>query len=264
MYLQAFIQTLLWLVLCIKIQLTTCFNKTKTKAAFSLVFFIFLTNTALAGGQFRVTPIRIEFLEGEKIALLTVKNEGDTAALIQTELLKWQQKDNEDDLSIAKDIIVSPPIFNLAAHAQQNIRLGLRFVPPQDVELAYRIKISEVPTPEMQEEKQGLNVMLSFSVPIFVRPKKFVTKYVSEWHTRIEGEKLKVSLSNLGNTHEQIKKFKIFSGSTLIVESAAMAYVLPGQVRFWQVKLPAGYKAQALRVEAESDRGLIEANLKND
>lgn len=251
-------------MLCIKPLFFNPLLSIKTKAIFSLGFFVLLANTSYAGSQFRVTPIRVEFSKNNKIALLVVKNEAEQDALIQANLYEWQQEKAEDKLLETKHILVSPPIFRLPAGKQQNIRLGLRSLPAADRELAYRIKISEVPTPEIQQDEEGLNLMLSFSVPIFVKPKGFVTKFASEWRANIVNNNLNISLNNMGNAHEQIKSFKVFAQAQQIAETSSMAYVLPNQMKIWQLKLAKPIDKKNLRIVAESDRGTLEVLVTND
>lgn len=240
----------------------------KPKAYICLGFFIgffivFFPLQSIAGGKIRVTPVRVELFNGETIALLTVKNEGQTPTLIQTELLKWQQANNDEVLTASKDVLVSPPIFKLPALKQQNIRLGLRTKAPANVELAYRIKVSEVPM-ELDGQEPGLNVLVSFSVPIFVKPKKMVTNFVSHWTAAVQNKQLAITLKNAGNTHEQVKNIKIFNGDSMLAETNTMAYVLPAQSHQWTLTLSSAIKSHQLKVIAETDHGKTETDITID
>lgn len=236
----------------------------QSNASYCIGFFIFIsTNQLYAEGSIRVSPIRINFSNAEKIALLTVKNESVSDSLAQAELYKWEQSAEEDLLTISRDILVSPPIFKLKSKTGQNVRLGIRVKPDANVELAYRIKIFEVPV-KNQEASNGLSVLVSFSVPIFVTPKGFVTKFDSQWHASIVNGNLKVTLKNLGNTHEQIKTIDIYENEKLIASTTNMAYVLPSKERSWLLDFKNKLSAKKVKLVALTDHGLTEMVLTID
>ncbi len=107
--------------------------------------------------------------------------------------------------------------------------------------------------------------MVSFSVPIFIKPAGYVANFSPVWQVSksnaAKKSAYKITLSNQGNTHEQIKSIKLYEGDTLIAEANQIGYVLPGKSSVWQLNAVKNASGKLLKLVADSDRGLIEQNV---
>ena len=65
-------------------------------------------------GNFSAIPVRITLVGAAPTSLL-LENQGEEAVLVQSEVLAWSQRDGKDELVASRDLLISPPIFKLAA-----------------------------------------------------------------------------------------------------------------------------------------------------
>ena len=98
-------------------------------------------------GSFSISPIRLDLVRWPRTAALTVRND-EREALVQAEVMLWEQVDGEDRLTPTRDLLVSPAVFTLPPNGSQLVRVALRSL-PADVtrELSYRLILQEVPQP---------------------------------------------------------------------------------------------------------------------
>src|SRR5689334_2849737 len=61
-----------------------------------------------------VAPVRIELAAGQTTTTVTVTNRGTKATGIQARAFAWSQSANDDQLSPTKDVLLSPPIAEVA------------------------------------------------------------------------------------------------------------------------------------------------------
>lgn len=234
-------------------------RQTLGQAASSLTIVLCLTATAYAG-SFSVSPVRVTLSASQPVVAMTVQNSEPEPTVVQLELVRWSQQNGQDIYTPTKDLLATPPIFTLPANSKQIIRIGLR--KPQDAsnEAAYRIFLHEIPGPP-KPGFQGLRVALKIGVPIFI-PANLVASTSLRWSAKVSANnQLKISASNVGNTHTQIFSIKILqpNGQQLAVQQLAN-YVLPGQAKEWLFKLeqmPVG----PLHLFAKTDAGDMQAEI---
>ena len=178
-----------------------------TIAVVSILFCLFLTPSVAFAGEFRVTPIRLDFDRGTKSGVITIVNEGGDKLNVQMKAFEWAQNaDGKDRYTETNDIIFFPRIMALEKKEEKILRAGIK-IPATAREKTYRFFIEEIPEPKKGE---GVNVSIAirFGVPIFVKPLK----------EEVKGEIEKVELSkgvlnalvrNRGNAHFVINSIDI-------------------------------------------------------
>ena len=185
-------------------------------------------------------------------------NRGGVAAAIQLRAFAWTQNGDEDVLTPSQDIILSPPIFTVAADKTQTIRLLLRPSAVGSGERAYRLLIDEVP-PANATDRQ-INIAMRISVPVIVGSAP-PAGHALRWHAKRgrPGEIL-LSATNTGTGYERIGAVAVTlpDGSHPDADPVASnPYVLPGAQRHWIVHAAAA--SLRLRVTSrsgESEQGL--------
>ena len=191
----------------------------------------FLFSTSSHAGSFQVNPLRIELTAQEKSAVVRVQNTGDAPVTIQSQLLAWSQQDGKDYLTATREVLVSPPIFNLKPGATQIVRLGLLRQVDVNRELSYRLHIEEIPQPPAPDFK-GLQVALRIGIPVFVKPND---KAVQDLHfsaSQPVNDNLNLKISNQGNAHAQLYGLTVHAKQgPALAEHATPLYILPGQQR---------------------------------
>ena len=67
---------------------------------------------------------------------------------------------------------MSPAIFTLQPGEKQVVRIALRGAPDPRRERAYRVLVSEVPTPQLKTtpDASGFRIALRMDMPLFVAP----------------------------------------------------------------------------------------------
>lgn len=177
-------------------------------------------------GVFSVSPIKVELAESQRASTLTIRNDDVEAVTVQVDPMAWSQQDGQDVLEPTRDLVVGPPIFNLAPGAEQIVRLGRVNVTTSDREQAYRVILREVPPPA--NEHRGVRVALKLSLPVFIQPKGEVNSDLS-W-TWVEGaDGLILRVTNKGLGHARIASFQIVDPTTSkTLQFDEAFYSLPG------------------------------------
>jgi len=92
---------------------------------FLLVFCLltFGCNESVAG-TFNISPLKITLSSNSSVAVIQLKNVGDSATTIQLQTMRWMQDGEGDKLQPTREIIATPQIFSIKAGATQLIRVG--------------------------------------------------------------------------------------------------------------------------------------------
>jgi fimbrial chaperone protein len=243
-------------------------NHFKKKIFFIILFCFFVIPSVGFSGEFRVTPIRLDFDKGTKTGVITVANEGDDKLNVQMKAFEWTQNaDGKDQYTETNDIIFFPRIMTLEKKEEKILRAGIR-IPATTKEKTYRLFIEEIPEPKKAE---GVNVAVAirFGVPIFVKPLK----------EEVKGEIEKVDLSkgvldafvkNIGNAHFIINsvdiKGKNVKGEEIFSKELSGWYLLSGVSRRYTANIPQEVcKALSrLDIEVKTDRFKLNGKLDVD
>ena len=235
------------------------------QAVIGLFFFMVCANSINAG-TIGVSPVRVTLSENQKIGSLSVRNDGTEPVTMQMEVLNWSQREGKSVFTTTRELLANPPIFTIPAGRSQLVRVGLRSAPDAKSELTYRVILQELPPPP-NPDLMGTRMTIRISLPVFVLP-EIEAKALLHWQAvRTPQGALKISLSNNGNAHIQIKNFKL-----LLLDSAqpwvthqSSDYVLAGQSRDWILPFNANYPippvGDTIRLLAQTDDVDIEAKI---
>ena len=245
-------------------------NKTSRSAKNWAYLFLALQCTMACqiahAGSYGINPVKLTLSGQDSTQIMTVRNDGTEAAVMQVELAAWSAGIPQDVYTPTRDLLANPPIFTLPAGAEQIIRVGLRRAPDGQRELAYRMFLQEVPPPA-KFGTVGLQVALRISVPIFVPPPHPV-KPILHWQaTRIAEHTLKVGVTNTGNGHDHIAAYKIYragSGAPFLSQQL-FAYLLPGETHYWTLTTDVMPNPdEPLRVWAHTETGDVQGDIVMD
>jgi fimbrial chaperone protein len=232
--------------------------------------FLLAAPLAALAASLGISPVRVELSPAAPTAALTLRNGGDDPTVVQVHAVAWSQKNGEDVYEPTSEVIVSPPIFTVAANSAQVVRVGLRRAPDARRELSYRIYLQEVPGPP-QPGVPGLQMALRIGVPVFVKPVQ-PAKAELNWRIgRDAGGALRVAATNPGEMHVQLIGIKLL-GVGAAPEAPPLAslesggYLLPGQSHEWRLEPKPGLPADTtrLRVRASTDAGELSADVTLD
>ncbi len=106
-----------------------------------------LTCGIAQAGSYGINPVKLTLSAQNSTQIITVRNDGAQAAVMQVELAAWSQADGQDVYTPTRELLATPPIFTVPAGVSQIIRVGLRRAPDEQRELVYRLFLQEVPPP---------------------------------------------------------------------------------------------------------------------
>lgn len=213
-------------------------------------------------GSFEFTPLRANLSEQTPTAVITAKNNGDAAVVVQLQLLKWVMDGDQDVYADSDEVLATPPIFTLPVAASQVVRVGLTQPVDPTREQTYRLFFEEVPPPP-QPGYQGLRMALRVGLPIFVAPGIPANPQLN-WRALRHGEKeVKLHVTNTGNAHMQliVLALRPTAGAPALAEVKAPGYILAGQAREWVVRLQDSLPGKNIHLSAETDSGPLEADV---
>ena len=195
---------------------------------------------ALAGASgLQVAPTTLTLQATQNAEGLWLSNTGSGPVTAQVRVYRWTQVDGEDREEPSREVLVSPPMAQLAAGERQLIRVIRTGPPPVQTEAAYRVVIDELPIPD-GGPKKGVQFVLRYSVPVFVAPAGGSTPPQLAWKVRRQGQQTELEVSNLGTTRAQLADlhFSDSRGRRTEVHAGLIGYALPGAQMRWQVKAP--------------------------
>lgn len=228
-----------------------------------LVLHCAMTCGIAQAGSFSINPVKLTLSAQNSMQIMTVRNDGAEAAVMQVELVAWSQANGQDVYTPTRELLATPPIFTVPAGGSQIIRVGLRRAPEGQRELAYRMFLQEVPPPA-KPDTVGLQVALRISVPVFVAPSEPV-KPVLYWQAvRLDEHTLKVGVTNTGNGHDHLSAYKIYrtGNAKPILAQKLFSYLLPGETHYWSLTTDTmPNPGESLRILTHTETGEVNANI---
>jgi len=210
---------------------------------------------AHAAARFSIEPLMLALPAGKLAASLTLGNTGATAVTVQAEIAAWTQDGGDDVLAPAGELVVSPPIFKLEPGARQVVRVGrLKRAAAPARELAYRIKLSEVP-PQATDNPRPVATYLQLSLPVFVPPANRQARAALAFEPERQANgALRLVFANPGLVHDKVTRVAVIQNGTTLAERSLNYYVLAGAKRTldWPGALKAA-AAGALEVQVRLD-----------
>lgn len=210
---------------------------------------------AASAGEIRVSTVRIDLSDRQPAATVTITNDGAQKSLVQIRAMSWTQDDGKDVQDVTSQLIVTPPIADIAPAGRQMIRVGFVGKRGAPAEGTFRLQIEEVPRQD-QEQLHSVETYLRISVPIFVASTDAkAAPSMTARRAKEEGGELR--LSNSGLLHERLISYQLFAGGRALGEPhKGLFYVLPG--KFLGLPLPLAERTgPADTVEIFGDEGKI-------
>jgi fimbrial chaperone protein len=180
--------------------------------------------TQVCAGAFSVTPVRIFMGARDRAVAVTLVNEGNLPITLQAELVQWQQDaQGHDQLEPTDDLVLSPPIIELAPQSRQVVRLARLSPPDLERQQTYRLIVREVP--EIKNANQpGLQIpiALALSIPVFISS--------GQLKRQLDCTLVSAGLQcrNTGNTYAQLREAVAMRGSNVLGRFEGGRYILPG------------------------------------
>jgi fimbrial chaperone protein len=211
--------------------------------------------------QLHVEPVLLELNAPAAAGVLTLRNDDDIEAVIQTRVVRWSQSNGSDKLEPATDVVASPPAVTLAPHADYVVRVVRVSRQPVRDEESYRVIVDQLPS-ALGRQNRSVNVLIRQSIPVFFRVRDLRPASVS-WTVRHEANRLVLTASNAGNEHLRIASLRLrnSAGVTISYGNGLAGYVLGQSSKSWIMpNHPAGFDIKgSISIMAESDKGPVSA-----
>jgi fimbrial chaperone protein len=217
-------------------------------------------------GNWRVSPIKINFDIKTRNEGIIVTNDGDQPLNLEVTAMVWSQdQQGQDFYKPANDLIFFPKKLVIEPKRERVIRAGIK-VPAVDREKTYRLFIKDVPD-RSQAAPNTVAIAIQFGVPVFVKPieEKIVGAIVD---TQLADGALSACIENRGNSHFRVKSItlsgKTAAGEPLFTQELNGWYLLNGSSRIFSITLPeaACRQINSLDIKVQSDQ--IELNERID
>jgi fimbrial chaperone protein len=184
-------------------------------------------------GTIEVAPIITDMVAGQSSSVLTVTNRNPQGVAIQLRGFQWSQPAGSDVLTPATELVISPPMFQLAPNVSQTVRLLLRGgAAPADRERSYRLLVDEIPEPG---DGGQVRFALRLSLPVFARGN--APAALVEWGWTPDGQ---LSAINRGGRHTRLAELRLSlpGAGAITLPPAETPYLLAGAARRWALPRP--------------------------
>lgn len=215
-------------------------------AALALSACATLPSVAQAEGL-QVAPVSVAIPGRSGVVWLT--NEGRDAMRAQVRVFRWSQRDGEDVLTEATDLVASPPFVSIDPGEQQVVRLvRLDASAERSCEQAFRIIVDELPLAD-QPAGEGLRYLMRFSIPVFATNSTCNQDGPTlTWWLEATDDGPTLVAHNSGQRSAQLADVALLDaqGNRGEVSGGLAGYVLPGQTRRFQVVSAPAFSAAGL------------------
>lgn len=206
-------------------------------------------------GSLTVAPTSIDLKSDREIGVLHLANESGAPAVAQLEAFAWSEDNGADKLTPTTDLIVSPPMAKMAPGADQIVRLQATDAGGAS-EKTFRILITQLPDPAAPKV-QGINLLLQFSVPVFVHGAAPDEKPEVGFRAGVRNGALWLSAQNAGHAHLKLTRIDVSAGESrgMHVSTSGLFYVLAGSARSWTFPGASVTDGESLHIEAHDASG---------
>lgn len=205
---------------------------------FALLALGWLLHSTVYAGGLQVAPTTLTLQSTQNADGLWLSNTGDSVLHAQVRVYRWTQEGGENKEIPSREVLVSPPMIQLAVGDRQLVRVIRTGPPPVNGEDSYRVVIDELPV--SNDTKKGLQFVMRYSVPVFMAPAAGDSTPKLAWKIRRDGANAMLEVSNSGGMHAQLAdlQFADKRGQRTDVHSGLLGYVLPGAQMRWRLKTP--------------------------
>lgn len=176
------------------------------KLVLSLLISFVITTITTNANAISIAPIPIELKPNQKVVTLMLEDTNDVekAKVFEAKVFKWDPKTNE--YTETNEVVIYPKASKLPA----SFKIALK---QRDfsVEKTYRIIVKEI-----HSQSEGINFVMSYDIPFFVRPVK-----VNE-NINVQCKTDSVIVQNQGNITVKVSE---------VDSQGAVIYVAPGDTK---------------------------------
>ncbi|MEO8752082.1 MAG: fimbria/pilus periplasmic chaperone [Casimicrobiaceae bacterium] len=217
-----------------------------------------------------ISPVLVELSPARRVSSITFTNPGASAIRFQTQVLAWTQRDGVDRYEDTDELLVIPPIAEIAAGGSQIFRVTLR-APAGAEERAFRLifeDVTEAAVPAAPAGESAIEIRVNHNLPVFVAAtgKPRVSERLGSCTGPVPVATASsapasaaltrcVRLDNDGSRYLQVKSLTV-DGGGLHKDLGVSTRVLAGAWKEWTFDLPVAVTG-ALTVKAATSAGPV-------
>lgn len=225
-------------------RLKLCFRQCAIACLSGSFFAISLASFNAAASGLQIAPVALTLQAEQRADGVWLSNTSDNAINAQVRVYRWTQDNFTDRLTPSRELVISPPMLQLAPGGRQLIRIIRTNPVPNTVEDAYRLVIDELPPAQALANK--LQFVLRYSAPVFIQPAGSKNSSAQlQWRLQhVDGQTF-LDVNNQGNNHAQLSTLTWINANGIrhVVSAGLLGYVLPGSTMRW-ILSPADNAAQ--------------------
>lgn len=210
----------------------------------------------------QASPINVSIADKNRAAVVTLSNTGKTPMNAQVRIFAWSQSDKDEyELAPTGDLLVSPPILQLAAGASQEVRI-IRTGPAGKSEQYYRLIVDELPSPTATPKK-GMSILIRHNIPVFLNAESYPPAQL-QWQAQAAGSGTRVRISNIGKTRAQIGRIWLEQDGKEIAQlsEGLTGYALPNFTLVREFKQPLSrIQAAGVQMKAQINGAAVSVGL---
>lgn len=210
-----------------------------------------------------IAPVVVEISPTRRVASITVSNSDDKPISFQTQVLSWQQVGGVDQYEASEQLIVVPPIAEIAAGGSQIFRVTTR-LPPGPQEVAFRLileDVTESAAPAVGTDAMQVVLRVNHNLPVFFAAAgaPVAQARVSACTAVRKAGRGCVRIENSGNQYVVMKTLAVSRGEWRD-ELPVSGRLLAGAWKQWEFDLPDSVD-DVLKVSADTSAGAIAGEL---
>lgn len=118
----------------------------------------------VAAESISVSPTKLAVPGGGQQTTLTVTAAGDRQSVVQVRVMAWNPRHAPDKLKPTRDVVVSPPISQLAPRQELTVRIVRTRNRPVRGQECYRVLVDRLPSGPVND--QAIALRIRHSVPL--------------------------------------------------------------------------------------------------
>jgi len=206
----------------------------------------------------RVAPTSLDIPAPGATETLTLRNGGDAPIVVQARVFRWVQEGGSERYVPTREVVVSPPMTQLAPGATQTVRIIRTAKTRVNDEEAYRVFIDEIPDRSRLRPGQ-VAFATRLRIPVFFTARG-ATRADVRWSIRRQGGAAVLTARNAGQSRLKLADLRLLrNGRTVYRQDGLFGYVLGGSEMRWVLKQGVG--GGRLELRAETNQGAIRTDV---
>ena len=179
-------------------------------AAAGLMIFLATCASAALAGSFGISPVGLSLPANRSASSVTIENTGDAPIVIQGKTLGWTQEAGKNVRVESRDLILNPPLFQLAPGEKQLVRIASRKGPPRETEAAYRVVFTEILSKEApHQDGLSFRIALAQDIPVYIEPATPAARPQVRWEAQRTPGGYRVTVFNSGQRHYRLTNVRL-------------------------------------------------------